>query len=119
MQRGRRIPEGRQSHLVCPLCEHEQTRFADWCTDCGAYLGLLKRQPQRIAYCVAGSVALGAWLFCALAWQVFAPVFRGSMAAEPGAWFWWGFGSATFFLALGLTARSHLASALQRMLGSL
>lgn len=102
--------------MVCPVCEQEQTRFADWCTDCGAYLGLLKRQPQRIAYCVAGSIALGAGLFCALAWQVFATVFQGSIAAEPGPWFWWGFGSGTFFLALGLTARSHLARALQRML---
>ena len=104
--------------MVCPVCEHEQARLGDWCTDCGVYLGLLKRQPRRVACCVAGSIALGACLFMALAWQVFGPLFRGGIASGPGPWFWWGFWSATFFLALGLTARSHLANALRRMLRS-
>lgn len=104
--------------MVCPVCEREQTRFVDWCTDCGAYLGLLRRQPHRIAYCVASSIMLGAALFVALAWDVFRPLLEGGAPPERPAWFWWVFGSATFFLALGLTARSHLASALQRILRS-
>jgi hypothetical protein len=93
--------------------------LGDWCRSCGAYLGLLRRQPQRIAYCVAVSILLGIGLFAALAWDVFGPLLQGGLPPERSAWFWWGFGSATFFLALGLTARSHLASALQRMLRSL
>ena len=105
--------------MVCPVCEHEQTRVGDWCADCGAYLRLLRRQPLRIAYCVAGSIVLGFGLFLALAWQVFGPLLQGGLASPPGPWFWWGFGFATFFLALGLTARSHLARALHRMLQSL
>jgi hypothetical protein len=102
--------------LVCPVCESEQKRPGDWCSGCGAYLGLLKRQPRRVVYCVCASIALGAALFVALACQVFAPLLRGWPPAGPGPWFWWGFGLGTFFLALGLTARQHVASALRRLL---
>jgi hypothetical protein len=69
-----------------------------------------------VVYCVCASIALGLALFCALAWQVFAPLFRGWPAADPGPWFWWGFGLGAFFLALGLTARQHVAGAFRRML---
>ena len=102
--------------MVCPLCETESKRTADRCQVCGAYLGLLLQRPRRVAYCICASIALGIALFVALAWQVFAPLLRGGPAAGPGTWFWWGFGFATFFLALGLTARQHLASVLRRLL---
>jgi len=101
--------------LLCPVCEHEHTRPGDWCTACGAYLGLLRRQPQRVAYSVCASVLTGTVLFIALAWQVFAPVLHGLSPSGPGPWFWWGFWLGTFFLALGLTAGQHLAGAVQRV----
>lgn len=102
--------------MVCPVCESEQTHAGDWCTGCGAYLGLLRRRPQRIAYSVCASIVLGLALFVALAWQVFAPTLKGWPPSAPGPWFWWGFLLGTFFLALGLTARQHLLGAVQRML---
>ena len=101
--------------MVCPVCEIESKRPGDWCHACGAYLGFLKRHPRRVAYCICASIALGAALFVALAWQVFAPLLRGWPAAGPGRWFWSGFGLATFFLALGLTARRHLAASLRKL----
>jgi hypothetical protein len=104
--------------MVCPVCETEYRRPNDWCQVCGAYLGLLARQPKRVAYCVCASIALGLALFAALAWQVFAPLLRGWPPATPGRWFWWGFGLGTFFLALGLTARRHLAACLRRLFGA-
>ena len=102
--------------MVCPVCEIESKRPGDWCHACGAYLGFLKRHPRRVAYCICASIALGAALFVALAWQVFAPLLHGWPAAGPGPWFWWAFCLATFFLALGLTARRHLARSLRRLL---
>ena len=104
--------------MVCPLCETKSKRLGDRCQSCGAYLGLLLRRPRRVAYCIGASIGLGVALFAALAWQVFAPLLRGGPAAGPGTWFWWGFGLATFFLALGLTARQHLPLALRRLLRS-
>jgi len=105
--------------LVCPVCEHALEKAGDWCTQCGAYLGLLKRHPQRIAYCVCLSILLGIALFIALAYQVFGPTIEGMGPSGPGPWFWWGFWLATFFLAFGLTARRHLAVTFRRMLGNL
>jgi hypothetical protein len=67
-----------------------------------------------VAYCICASILLGAGLFLALAWQVFAPLLRGAIPAGPGQWFWWGFGLGTFFLGLGLTARRHLRMVLRR-----
>gem|GEM_PF-2112870 len=103
--------------LLCPVCETRSERPGDWCPRCGTYLGLLKRHPRRVAGCVLASILLGAGIFAALAWQVFAPVLRGWPPAGPGPWFWWGFGLATFFLAFGLTARRHLCEVLRRTLG--
>ena len=102
--------------MVCPVCEREYERPGEWCRACGAYLGLLTRQPKRVAFCICASIVLGLSLFAALAWQVFGPLLRGWPAAGPGPWFWWGFGLGTFFLALGLTARRHLVSCLQKIL---
>jgi len=101
--------------LTCPVCDHKDSRQADWCPACGAYLGLLRRNPRRVAYCVCASIGLGLVLFCALAWEVFGPLLRGWPTGSTGARFWWGFVSATFFLSLGLTARQHLAAAVRRM----
>ncbi len=101
--------------MVCPICEHDEMRSGDWCATCGAYLGLLRRQPWRVFYCICASIALGFALFFALAWQVFAPLLRGWPTADPGPWFWWGFWLGAFFLALGLTAHQHLANAFRRM----
>jgi len=102
--------------LVCPVCQHKEPRPGDWCRSCGAYLGLLRRQPRRVVYCVCASIALGLTLFIALAWQVFGPLVRGWPAAGPGPWFWWGFALGTFFLSFGLTARHHLANTWRRLL---
>ncbi len=104
--------------MICPVCESEQNHLGDWCTACGAHLGLLRRRPHRIAYSVFASVLLGLGLFVALAWQVFAPVLKGWPPTGPGPWFWLGFLLGTFFLALGLTAAQHLATAVQRLLGA-
>lgn len=101
--------------MVCPVCQSEHRRPGEWCPVCGAYLEFLKRHPRRVAYCVFASILLGSGLFVALAWQVFAPMLRGSLPAGPGPWFWWGFGLGTFFLALGLAARQQLAEALRRL----
>ncbi len=95
--------------MICPVCERKQKLPGDWCTACGAYLGLLRREPRRILYCVCGSIALGIALFLGLAWQVFAPVVRGWPPADPGPLFWWGFALGTFFLGFGLAARSQLS----------
>jgi len=100
--------------LVCPVCELEHSRPGDWCPACGAYLGFIKRHPRRVAYCVCASILLGAGLFAALAWQVFAPLFDGSSPSLPGPLFWWGFGLGTFFLAFGLSARQQLSDAIRR-----
>jgi len=100
--------------LFCPVCEHEQTRAGDWCTACGAYLGLLRQQPHRVAYSVFASVVLGLGLFLALAWQVFAPALDGLSPATPGPWFWWAFWGASFFLAFGLFAAQRLAGTVTR-----
>ncbi|UCC67008.1 MAG: hypothetical protein JSV79_07600 [Armatimonadota bacterium] len=105
----------RSEQLVCPVCDIEDERPADWCPACGAYLGLLRRHPRRVAYCICASIAVGLALFVALAWQVFGPLLRGWPAAGPGPWFWWGFCLATFFLALGLTARQHLTESLRKL----
>jgi TRAP-type C4-dicarboxylate transport system permease small subunit len=104
--------------LICPVCEREQSHPGDWCTACGAYLGLLRRRPHRVAYSVCASVLVGLALFAALAWQVFAPVLKGWPPSGPGPWFWLGFLLATFFLGFGLTAAQHLASAIQRIFGA-
>jgi len=101
--------------LVCPVCESEHTRPGDWCSVCGTYLGFLKRHPRRVGLCVVVSILLGFGLFSALAWQVFAPMRRGLLPAEPGQWFWWGFVLGTFFLAFGLAARRQLAHTLRRL----
>ena len=101
--------------MVCPVCEHEQARAGDWCTTCGAYLGLLRRQPHRVAYSVFASILTGTAIFIALAWQVFAPALSGLSPSGPGPWFWWQFGLGAFFLTLGLTGGYHLASAVQRI----
>ena len=100
--------------MNCPVCGTGDGRSAEWCSACGAYLGLLRRQPRRIVYCILSSIALGMALFVALAWQVFSPLLRGSPPGGPGKWFWWGLGLGAFFLALGLTARQHLADALRQ-----
>jgi hypothetical protein len=69
-----------------------------------------------VAYCICASIGLGAGLFSALAWQVFAPMLRGSLPSAPGPWFWWGFALGTFFLGFGLAARQYLARVLRRFL---
>jgi hypothetical protein len=102
--------------VLCPVCETRQKLPGDWCTACGAYLGLLRRQPRRIVRCVCASIGLGLALFFALAWQVFAPLLRGWPAADPGPLFWCGFVLGTLFLALGLAARSQLAGTWRRLL---
>ena len=102
--------------MVCPVCEQQDVRHADWCAVCGAHLGYLRQHPRRVAHCVAISIALGMALFSALAWQVFGPMLRGWPAARPGPWFWWGFCLATFFLAFGLAANQQLCRAMRRLL---
>lgn len=103
--------------MVCPVCELEHSRPGDWCPECGAYLGLLKRHPRRVVYCICLSILLGAGMFVALAWQVFAPVVRGSLPGLPGPLFWWGFALGTFFLAFGLTAKQQLTVIFRRIIG--
>jgi hypothetical protein len=56
-------------------------------------------------------------MFVALAWQVFAPVVRGSLPGLPGPLFWWGFALGTFFLAFGLTAKQQLTVIFRRIIG--
>jgi hypothetical protein len=104
--------------LVCPVCEAEQKLPGDWCTACGAYLGLLKRQPQRVVRGVCASIGLGLTLLIALVWQVLTPLLQGWATAAPGPLFWWGLALGTFFLALGLVAGSHLVESWRRLLRS-
>ena len=103
--------------MVCPVCERECLRD-DWCRECGTSLGYLRRHPRRVALAVYCSILLGVGLFSSLAWSVFAPLFRGWPTGGPASGFWWFFGLGTFFLALGLYARQHLARTLRRLLGS-
>jgi hypothetical protein len=100
--------------LVCPVCEKDDSRSKDWCPSCGAYLGLLTRQPRHIGTCIRASILVGIGLFLGLAWQIFMPLAEGWPVGQPTRWFWLGFALATFFLALGLTARQHLVSFLHR-----
>jgi len=106
---------GGKHPLVCPVCEKECLR-EDWCRDCGTNLGYLRRHPRRVALAVHCSILLGAGLFLSLAWSVFAPLVQGWPAGGPAPGFWWFFGLGTFFLALGLYARQHLARTLSRLL---
>lgn len=101
--------------MVCPVCEHDSSRNKEWCQACGAYLGLLARQPRHIGVCIRASILVGVGLFLALAWQVFIPLLDGWPIGQPTRWFWIGFALATFFLALGLTARQHLVNLLLRL----
>ena len=100
--------------MVCPVCEHDSSRNKEWCQACGAYLGLLARQPRHIGVCIRASILVGVGLFLALAWQVFIPLLDGWPIGQPTRWFWIGFALATFFLAHGLTARQHLVNLLLR-----
>lgn len=101
--------------MVCPVCEHQDVRQADWCAVCGTNLGFLRQHPKRVAHCVTVSIALGVSLFAALAWQVFGPMLRGWPPASPGPWFWWGFCLGTFFLGFGLTANQQLCRVIRRL----
>lgn len=108
---------GRRKVVVCPICEHTLARASDWCVACGAYLGLLRREPHRIAYRVAGSIALGVTVLAAIAWQVFYPLLQGQAIPHRVPWIGWGIAVGSAFLALGLTAHQHLDRAVRRMFG--
>ena len=104
--------------LICPVCEAEQRLPGEWCTACGAHLGLLRRQPRRVVRCICTSIGLGLALFAALVWETFEPLLRGGNVVAPGPVFWCIFASATFFLGFGLAARSQLAEAWRRLLNT-
>ena len=98
--------------MLCPGCEKEMSGFPLVCPHCRISLHLLRQRPGRVAACIWLSVLLGAGLFLALAYATFAPLAQGEPLPAKGPLFWWGFGFATFFLALGLGAKHYLAEAL-------